>query len=69
MFHLVVKSPFAHYPVGYEITDPAEVERVLASHNEAHVVKRAVPAVVPQAAPLAAPAEAFADHEPDLHHG
>jgi hypothetical protein len=64
MFHLVVKSPFEHYPIGYEITDPAEVERVLAGHNEAHVVKRAAPAASPQAVPP----PAAVDHEADAHH-
>ncbi|MDW3683106.1 hypothetical protein RA280_15375 [Cupriavidus sp. CV2] len=43
-FHLTVIEPFGGYAKGDEITDPAEVARVLASENEHHVIKRAAPA-------------------------
>lgn len=42
-FHLTVREPFGAYAKGDEITDPAEVARVLASENEGHVLKRAAP--------------------------
>ena len=61
MFHLVVKSPFGRYHVGHEITDPAEVFRILASHNESHVVKRAAP---PAPAPAPEPAKVEIEAEP-----
>lgn len=49
-FHLTVREPFGNYAKGDEITDPAEVARVLASENEPHVLKRAAP---PSKAPKA----------------
>lgn len=42
-FHLTVREPFGAYAKGDEITDPAEVSRVLASENEGHVLKRIAP--------------------------
>lgn len=46
-FHLIVKEPFGGYAKGDEITDSAEVARVLASENENHVIKRAAPPAEP----------------------
>ena len=50
MFELVVKEPFGGYDIGQEITDPAEIGRILASHLEHHVVKRFAKDAPPTAA-------------------
>lgn len=57
MFELVVNHPFAHYTVGQRISDPHEVETILASHHRNFVVKVAAPGSevsVPDPAPAAA---------------
>lgn len=46
-FHLTVIEPFGGYAKGDEITDQAEVARILASENEHHVIKRAAPPAEP----------------------
>lgn len=43
MFHLTVRETFEGRTRGQEITDPAEVKRILESRFEHHVVKRWVP--------------------------
>lgn len=40
--HLVVREPFGDYPKGAKITDPAEVEALLADKG-AHVIKVSAP--------------------------
>jgi len=47
MFHLVVTRAFGHYAVGVRITDPQEVERILAE-NASSVVKVAIQSAPPE---------------------
>lgn len=42
-YHLTVVHEFGNYNKGQRITDPAEVDIVLAGHNHTHVVKTAAP--------------------------
>ncbi len=53
---LVVVQPFAGRARGEVITDPAEIERVMAS-NAAHVVARRAPAPAAPAPAAPAPGE------------
>ncbi|WP_407146244.1 hypothetical protein [Bradyrhizobium sp. ORS 86] len=40
-YHLTVVNEFGNYTKGQRITDAAEVNAILASHNHTHVVKTA----------------------------
>lgn len=46
-FHLTVVVPFGDYQRGSVITNEAEVVKVLASENAAHVVRVAAPPAEP----------------------
>jgi hypothetical protein len=53
-YHLIVVHPFGIYARGDRITDEAEMQRVLASHNHPSVNKIAAPDAppAPETAPL-----------------